>query len=273
MADSLRALQVAFTEFAPKLIGAILVLVLVLVLARLLQRLAVRLLQHLGLDDVFERTGTISSLRRVGLSGNPSVLFGYVVFWGVLLAGAAAALSVLGLSSLQENMSQLVVLASRGLVAALILAAGLAAAGWLSNLAAQRAGEAGLTGGNLFRQAIFVAVIVVAALLAAGQLGLEVSLLVLLAALILGTAGLMAALALGFGLAPLSGNIAAGRYVRGNDIHPGDEISVDGVEGTVEELGYASITLRSEDGRLHHVPNRLLLEGVVSKRARREEAP
>lgn len=272
MSDSLNALQVAFTEFAPKLIGAILVLVLVLLLARFLQRLAVRLLRRFGLDDVFERTGTVTSLRRMGLSGSPSVLFGYVVFWGVVLAGAGAALSILGLSSLQRNMDQLVVLAGKGLIAALILAAGLAAAGWLSNLAARRAEEAGLSGGNLFRQAIFVAVLVIAFLLAAGQLGLEVSLLVLIAALILGTAGLMAALALGFGLAPLSGNIAAGRYVRGNDIHLGDEISVNGVEGTVEELGYASITLRSEDGRLHHVPNRLLLEGVVSKKARHEEA-
>lgn len=271
MADSLNALQMAFTEFAPRLIGAILVLILVLLTARLLQRLVVRLLRRLDFDGIFERTGTAASLRRIGLGGSPSVLFGYVIFWGVLLAGTAAALSVLGLSSLQANMDQLVVLAGRGLIAFLILAAGLAAAGWLSRLAAQRADDAGLAGGNLFRQAIFIVVLAIAGLLAAAQLGINVSLLVLITALVLGTTGLMAALALGFGLAPLSGNIAAGRYVRGNGIVPGDEISVNGIEGTVEELGYASITLRSEDGRIHHVPNRLLLEGVVSKTARREE--
>jgi small-conductance mechanosensitive channel len=50
----------------------------------------------------------------------------------------------------------------------------------------------------------------------------------------------------------------------------GDEISVAGVEGTVEELGYASVTLRSEDGSLHHVPNRVLLEEVVTKRTSRQ---
>jgi len=272
MADSLSALQTAFTEFAPRLIGAILVLILVLLVARLLQRLTVRLLQRIGFDGVFERTGTASSLRRIGLSGSLAVILGYVVFWGVVLAGASAALSVLGLASLQENASQLVVLAGRALIAALILAAGLAAAGWLSRLVAQRAEEADLAGSDVFRQAVFIAVLVIAALLAAGQLGINVSLLVLITALVLGTMGLMAALALGFGLAPLSGNIAAGRYVRGNDIRPGDEISVRGIEGTVEELGYASVTLRSKDGRMHHVPNRLLLEGVVSKMPRREES-
>ncbi|MBA2533610.1 MAG: mechanosensitive ion channel, partial [Rubrobacter sp.] len=36
-------------------------------------------------------------------------------------------------------------------------------------------------------------------------------------------------------------------------------------QGTVEELGLASVTLRSQDGRIHHVPNRILLEEVVSK--------
>jgi small-conductance mechanosensitive channel len=112
-------------------------------------------------------------------------------------------------------------------------------------------------------------VLAVATLLAATQLGIDISLLVLLAAVFLGTAGLVAALALGVGLAPLSGNVAAGSYVRGNDIRPGDEISVDGVKGIVEELGYASVTLRSEDDSLHHVPNRLLLEGIVTKSSQR----
>jgi moderate conductance mechanosensitive channel len=106
---------------------------------------------------------------------------------------------------------------------------------------------------------------------AAAQVGIEISVLVLLVLVLFGTAGIVAALVLGLGLAPLSGNIAAGRYVQGNGIRPGDEISVNGVEGTVEELGLASVTLRSEDGRIHHVPNRILLEGVVSKTSQRDE--
>jgi small-conductance mechanosensitive channel len=87
-----------------------------------------------------------------------------------------------------------------------------------------------------------------------------------LATVILATMGLVTALALGPSLVPLSGNIAAGRYVQ-DGINRGDEISVNGVEGTVEELGYAAITVRSEDGYLYRIPNRTLLEGVVRKRA------
>src|SRR5215204_1412316 len=271
MANALEALWTAFSGFTPRLVGAGLVLVLAFLGARLLQRLGARFLQRIGLDNLFESTGAAASLQRVGFGRSPSLVIGYVLFWGVLLAGAAAALSILGLASLQRNMDLIVALAGKAVVAVLILAGGLAAAGWLSNLAASRAESSGLRGGEIFRRGIFAVVLAVAVLVAAAQVGIEISVLVLLALVFFGTAGIVAALALGLGLVPLSGNIAAGRYVQGNGIRPGDEISVNGVEGTVEELGLASVTLRSEDGRIHHVPNRILLEGIVSKAARRDE--
>ncbi len=270
MMNALNTVWTAFSEFAPRLLGAGVLLLVVFLAARFLQRLVTRLLQRAGLDDLFERTGTATSLERIGFTVGPSVVFGYVVFWAILLAGAASALSILGLSSLQANVDLIVVLAGRALVAALILAGGLAAAGWLSGLAAREAERAGLAGGDVFRRAVFAAILVVAVLLAASQVGIEVSLLVVLAVVFLGTAGLVAALALGLGLAPLSGNIAAGRYVREN-VEIGDDISVNGVGGRVEELGYASVVLRSENGELHYVPNRTLLDAVVSKRTRRDD--
>jgi small-conductance mechanosensitive channel len=265
MANALEAVWTAFSGFAPRLLGAGLVLVLTFLVARVLQRLGARALQRIGLDDLFETTGAASSLQQVGFGRRPSIIIGYVLFWGVLLAGVAASLSILGLASLQRNMDLIVTLAGKAAVAVLILAAGLAAAGWLSNLASARAEGAGLRGGDLFGRAVFAFVLAVAVLVAAAQVGIEISVLVLLAAILFGTAGIVAALALGLGLVPLSGNIAAGRYVQGNGIRRGDEISVNGVQGTVEELGLASVTLRSEDGHIHHVPNRVLLEQVVSK--------
>jgi small-conductance mechanosensitive channel len=265
MANALEAMWTAFSGFAPRLLGAGLVLVFTLLVARLLQRVGIRALQRIGLDDLFETTGAASNLQRVGFGRRPSFVFGYVLFWGVLLAGVAAALSILGLASLQRNMDLMVALAGKAVVAVLILAGGLAAAGWLSNLAATRAEDAGLRGGDLFGRAIFAFVLALAVLVAAAQVGIEVSVLVLLAAILFGTVGIVAALALGLGLVPLSGNIAAGRYVQGNGIRPGDEISVNGIRGTVEELGLASVTLKSEDGQIHHIPNRILLDQVVSK--------
>jgi len=253
-------------EFVPRLVGAVAVLLVALVVALLLQRLMARFLEGLGLDHLFEQTGAANSLWQLGYEGGPSRLLGTVLFWGVMLSGVAGSLCVLGLSSLETTMDQIINLSGRALVALVILLAGVLSAGWLAELVAREAESAGLRGSSAFRRVVFTTIVAVAALLAAAQLGLETYVVVLLAIVVLATVGLVTALALGQGLALLSSNIAAGRYVQdGTEV--GDVISVDGVEGTIEELGYASITVRSEDGHLYRIPNRTLLENVVRKRA------
>lgn len=272
MPDTVNDLVLVLTEFAPRLVGAVVVLLLALLVALLLQRVMARFLESLGLDDLFERSGASDSLSQLGYNGGPSRLLGIVLFWGVMLTGVAGSLSVLGLSSLEHTMDALVNLSGRALVALVILLAGVMSAGWLAELVARESERAGLRGAGAFRRVVFVTVVSVAALLAAGQLGLETSVLLLLAVVVLGTIGLVAALALGQGLALLSANVAAGRYVQdGTEI--GDEISVNGVEGTVEELGYASITIRAMDGHLYRIPNRILLENVVRKTESSPEPP
>jgi small-conductance mechanosensitive channel len=258
-------LATAVIELVPRLFGAVIVVLLALVVAVMLRGLAARLLEALGVDELAERTGAASSLRQLGYNRGPSRLLGLVLFWAVLLVGVAGALSVLGISSLEQAINQIANLFGRALVALVIMIAGVMAAGWLAELVARGAENAGLRGSNVFRRVVFVTVVAVTALVAAGQLGLETSYLILLSIVFLATIGLITALVLGQGLVLLSGNIAASRYVR-EDIAVGDEISVNGIEGTVEELGHSAIILRSEDGYLYRIPNRTLLEGVVRKK-------
>ena len=265
MGQATNDLLSTLAEFVPRLVGAVALLLVTLVLALLLQRLMARFLEGLGLDELFERTGAANSLWQLGYAGGPSRLLGTVLFWGVMLTGVAGSLSVLGLSSLESTMDEIVNLSGRALVALVILIAGIMSAGWLAELVAREAEQAGLRGSNAFRRVVFTTIVAVSALLAAAQLGLETYVVVLLAVVVLATVGLVAALALGQGLALLSSNIAAGRYVQdGTEV--GDVIAVGSVEGTIEELGYASVTVRSEDGDLYRIPNRTLLENVVRKR-------
>lgn len=254
------------SDLLPRMLGAVVVLAVALLAARLLHGLLLRLLQRAGLDGMAERTGATDSLWRLGYGGGPSRLLAAAAFWGVTLAGAAGAVSVLGIPSLQQTLDRLVGLSGQILVALGLLVAGAMVAGWLSELVSRQADRAGLRGSNVFRRLVFVSVVAVAGLLAAGQLGLDTSVLLLISAVVLASAGLTTALALGPGLVPLSGNIAAGRYVR-EDLSIGEEIRVEGIEGVVHELGHSSVTLRSEDGYLYRIPNRTILEGIVRKRA------
>ncbi len=264
--NDVKGLLATVTEFLPRLVGAIVVLLAALLIARLLQNLISRTLNGLGLDGLFESTGALDTLWKLGYGGGPSQLLGVAVFWGTLLTGVATALSVLGLASLESTTTQLVNLSGRALVALVILLAGTAAAGRLSELVAQKAGDAGLRGSDTFRKVVFVTVVSVASLLAAAQLGLDTSLLLVVSISLLATIGLVIVITVGQGLVLLSGNVAASRYVQ-DGVKEGDEISVNGIEGTVEETDYASVTLRAEDGDLYRIPNRIILDNVVRKKA------
>jgi small-conductance mechanosensitive channel len=264
MADTANGLLTAIMDLIPRLVGAVGVLLAMLLLAIVLQRLTTRTLEGLGLDSLFESTGASDSLWRVGYTGGPSRLLGLALFLGVIMVGIASALSILGLSSLNTTMSHLVDLSGRGLVALAVMIAGVMAAGWLAELAGRESERSGLRGSSTIQRIVFATVISVAALIAASQLGLNTSLLVVLAIVVLATLGVAASLAVGQGLVLLSSNIAAGRYVQ-DGIRRGDVISVNGIEGAVEELGYASLTIRSEDGHLYRIPNQTLLQNIVRK--------
>ena len=264
MADNAGNLLNAITDLIPRLVGAVGVLLVMLLLAIVLQRLATRALQNLGLDDLFESTGASNSLWKIGYTGGPSRLLGFALFTGVIMVGVASALSILGLSSLDNTTTQLVNFSGRALVALVIMIAGIMAAGWLAELTARESERAGLRGSSNIRRVVFATVLTVTTLIAASQLGLNTTLLVILAIVILATIGVAAALAIGQGLVLLSGNIAASRYVQ-DDVQQGDVISVNDIEGTVEELGYASLTIRSEDGHLYRIPNQTLLQNIVRK--------
>jgi hypothetical protein len=187
-------LVIAATEFLPRLAGAIFVMLIAFLVALVLQRLSVRFFETIGLDELFERTGGASTLEQLGYDAGPSRLLGLALFWGVLLTGVAGSLSVLGLSSLEQTMDQIVNLSGRALVALVIMIGGVMSAGWLAELVARESESAGLRGGSIFRRAVFVTVVAVAALIAAGQLGLETSVLVILGVIILATMGLLTAL-------------------------------------------------------------------------------
>ncbi|MBA3423311.1 MAG: hypothetical protein H0U04_02005, partial [Rubrobacter sp.] len=212
MTNVLEDLLGTLGNFVPRLLGAVVVLLVALLVARVLQRLAGRFLESVGLDNLFEQAGASNILGQLGYTNGPSRLIGIVLFWGIILTGVAAALSVLGLSSLETTMDGIINIAGRALVALVILIAGVMAAGRLAELVAYQAERAGLRGAGAFRRITFVTVVVIAGLLAAGQLGLETYLLVVLAIVVLATLGLVAALSIGQGLVLLSGNIAAGRY-------------------------------------------------------------
>ena len=261
----------AFIVVVPQVVGAIAIAMLGLVLAVLAKRVTPFVLRRLRFDQVCESAGITNLMRQGGIHRTPSQFAGAVVFYAVLALAIIAALGPLGLDFLAATVNKIILYAPRALVAVLTLVLGTSAANFLAQLAGRELPEVGVNRTGPLRALVRFTVIFVSAILAAAVLGIDVTILIVVTIIGLGGAVLAAALAMGLGLRGISQNVAASRYVS-EGIAEGDEISLNGISGTVERIGHAMTTVRSRDGRVFLVPNSQFLEHVVEKQESTPEA-
>lgn len=254
-----------FIAYLPRALGALAIIAVGVALAFVIRPAAAFVLRRLRFDNACGRIGVTTLMREGGIGDSPSRFAASVVFWAIVLFSLLAALGPLGLDSLSETFNQIILYAPRILVAVLIILLGTAAAGVVAELARLGLAELGVTRTGPFATLVRVGVMFVSAVLAANVLGIQATILISITIIVLGGVVLTAALALGLGLRQLSQNVAAGRYLA-EGIEEGDEISVNGVSGTVERIGHAMTTIRATDEEVHLIPNSQFLEHSVRKR-------
>ncbi|MGA0533145.1 mechanosensitive ion channel domain-containing protein [Hansschlegelia sp. KR7-227] len=99
----------------------------------------------------------------------------------------------------------------------------------------------------LFRNAFTIVLIVLVAMLALSEIGVDI-------APLLAGAGVIG-LAIGFGAQTLVKDIITGAFIQfENAMNTGDNVKVAGVQGTVERLTIRSVGIRSLDGTYHLIP-------------------
>lgn len=253
-----------FIQYVPGVLGAAAIIAVGLVLAFVARRGATFLLRRVRFDEVCERIGVNRLLGGEESPRSPTAFAGSVVFYGVILFSVLAALGPLGLDFLATTLNQVILYAPKALAAILILVLGTSAAGVISEMAGRALSGVGVRRVGGIKTFTRFAVIFVVAILAAAVLEIDVTILIVITVLALGAVALTASLALGLGLRGLSENVAAGRYVS-EGVEEGDGISMNGVSGTVEEIGYAMTKIRSPSGKLYLVPNSHFLDNVVEK--------
>lgn len=114
---------------------------------------------------------------------------------------------------------------------------------------------------DLLGPVVFWAILVLAVLVAADQVGIQVALLRNLLLLVLGGVVLAASLALALGARQLVTEVIAGRHVE-QIVGIGDRVRIGGHEGSVTALGHASVRLRTAEGELE-IPNGIFLTDPV----------
>jgi small-conductance mechanosensitive channel len=265
LVNAMSTMWASVASFIPRLFGALIVVIIGLVVAKLLDTLLSKLLAKLGLDRLMAGTGATKVLARAGIHASVSTLIGRIVYWFVLLVFLVSAAESLGLERVSATLDMVALYLPKVFGAALILLAGVLLAQLLNGIVRGAADGVGLdyaAGLGRIAQAL---VIVISISVAIGQLEIKTDLLNNVIAIVLISFGLAVALALGLGSKEIVGQIIAGIYVR-ELYEVGQEVSVGGLVGQIEEIGTVKTTLISSNDEYVTIANRTLLDAHVSSR-------
>ncbi len=254
--NTFRELIEAAAAFVPGLIGAVLILSAGWLFALLLRKLIFRF--GVGLDRVFAAVRDRLGLVQADLRWPISRVLGHCAYWLVMVFFLAAATDVLGLPGLVDVFTQILLnlpllLFWAAIAYALYVASGIA--GGAVTALAQSAGlaQAALLG----RVAKYISVIF-AGIIVAGQVGVDVTLLVNVVTILVAVLFGGLAVAFGIGAGGVTGNMIAAHYVRRN-FRVGQRVVIGDFSGEILEITPSAVILETEDGRAS-VPARLFNE-------------
>ena len=247
--------------FLPRLVGALLVLLIGWLLAWLARRVTRRVLARLGLDRLSERAGVTDALARAGVTRPASHLVGRVIYWLLLLTFLMIVVESLGLTAAATALRALVVYLPRVLGSAIVLVGGALLGQFLGKGVQALAAGSGVEFHAALGRAVQYIVLVMAAILAVDQLGLNTTLLSNVLGNLLTVAGAGLALAFALGSREAVRNLLAGFYAK-DLFEIGQTVEVDGHRGTLDAIGPLKAVITAAEGNVT-VPNSSLVDKHV----------
>lgn len=188
------------------------------------------------------------AVRSAGVERIATELVGRIVFWTVLLFFAAAAGEVLGLAVASNGLTLLMRYLPSVLAAVLIVLVGLVLSALARNAIVTFSASVGVEA-RMPGQIVRIAIMLIAAVVALDQIGIDSTLLIVAAAILIGAGAGSAALAIGLGARTEVGNIIARHYVA-QSYSVGQRVRVGEVEGQILELRTNGVVVDTAQGRV-----------------------
>lgn len=249
----------------PKLIGMAVVLVVGYLVARVVARLLAAVSEAIGLERAAEQSGLTASMKQVGIHRSMSWIVSQIVFWFLMCVFLSAAFNILGLETVSTAMQEIVGYIPRLLVATVVVVVGLLVATLLRGVVATSADRLGISYAEHLASGCYYVLGLMTFIAAFDQLGIQFELLKELILIAFGAVALGLGLALGLGGRDVMAGILAGYYTR-QRMQAGDRVSINGLEGTVREVGPVATVIETQEHGLlnrHSVPNVKMLNEAV----------
>lgn len=196
--EPLQEVFLKFKAFLPNLLAMLVILIMGILLARILRAILVRFLKAINFDSWSDRMGVTTLLRKGDLWSKPSLALGAIFFWIQIIVVLMAGMSALKISAIDQLVAQFFMYLPRAFSAVLILIVGYVLAGFLSRAVLIAAVNSGYHYAKLLAEAIRLLLTVLIMAMVLEQLQVAPSIVLAAFSIIFG--GIVAALAISFGV-------------------------------------------------------------------------
>ncbi len=232
-----------FLEYLPQLLGGIILLVVGWLVAKGLRALTIRLAD--SMDRIFDA----AKMGKNVINENTSATLGSVVYWIVLLFFATSAANIFGLTMFTTWLDRLIVQLPNILAGALMLTGGFVFGNIARSTVLGSLTSTPLQQREIFGRTAQLTILVIMATIAAGQIGIDITIVVAVVAITLGGLFFGLALAFGLGFRSIAGNLIATRYLK-NEFKIGDSIKIGEFEGQIIAVTPVFVALSTAAGRV-----------------------
>lgn len=255
----------AWTEAnIPAAVVAIAVLVLGYVVARLFRALSAKLLRLWSarlvgvVENMSHRRGVALPLDQAAAESMVVSVTSRVVFWLVLAIFLAAATSIIGFPVVSTWLEGFAAYLPRVLAAIAVVLLGILAGHVARILVLSATASAGVTYARTLAHTVHVGVILIAAVIAIEELGVEVTFIIVLGSIVVGAVLGGTALAFGLGARGAVSNLVACHYLT-RTYRVGHRVRIEGFEGLIVAIEPTAVVLQTADGRVS-IPARMFGE-------------
>lgn len=200
--------KTVFMEMAQVAVALLLVIILLiagLCLSHIIKVVAIRALKGLRFDEIFSRTPLARVLEKSGMRYSLSETMGTLCYWIGLLVSLGVILNATGLTIAAELINKIILYIPNAIVAVAILILGILGASILNSLITTIALNSGIKNARILGRAAETAIIIFVSIMALEQLKIKVMILETTVGIILASAGLAFAIALGLGCKDVAG--------------------------------------------------------------------
>lgn len=253
----------ATTEFVPRIVTALVILLIGFILAKIVQKTLSTVLSRIKFDALLEKGGITESFSRIGLRDPMSVFIPKILYFLLLVFFVRTSSDVLLLHEVSNLIGAFFAFLPSVIASIMIVLLGTMLGQFAGRAVSAAAAGAGIEYAAVLGRLISAMIVLIVGILAITQLKIDMAIVHSVVLILFGGLALAFALAFGLGAREITRSIVAGLYVR-RTFEVGEEIQI-GTERGVLKSVTPIMTLIERDGRTVAIPNSAFVQRALPR--------